>query len=246
MKRLLVDAGNSRIKWAVADAAGIGPQSSEAHDGDPDAVLRRILENAAPSPDEIVLVDVSTRIDTERLPVTSRRLTATASACGVVNGYRSPGQLGADRWAALLAARTILAGRAGCIVDCGTAITLDLLDAQGHHLGGVISPGLQLQRQALYRGTALLASQPGTETAADGDWGRDTATAIAAGARLAVAGCIGHGVAHARELLGADTVVVLTGGDAARVLDGIHPPLLEAPALVLEGADIWVRDACAH
>src|SRR5690606_12310751 len=74
------------------------------------------------------------------------------NAAGVVNGYERPEQLGADRWLAILAGFS-RAKRASVIVDCGSAITLDLVSARGEHLGGYIAPGLTLMRRALLGNT---------------------------------------------------------------------------------------------
>jgi type III pantothenate kinase len=71
-----------------------------------------------------------------------------AQACGVINGYDDPEQLGADRWAALIAARS-MAIQGACIMDVGTAISIDGLDGQGVHLGGVIFPGTELLRNVV-------------------------------------------------------------------------------------------------
>ena len=99
--------------------------------------------------------------------VTPIWLTASAAACGVVNGYATPEQLGADRWAALVAARlrahtTDLFPAPVVVVNAGTAVTIDTLDADGRFRGGVILPGLRLMLRALADHTSCLKSAPGT------------------------------------------------------------------------------------
>ena len=67
----------------------------------------------------------------------------------VINGYSTFEQLGADRWAAIVGAWQ-LRRRALCVVDAGTAVTIDLVAASGRHQGGVIVPGLDLMRFIAY------------------------------------------------------------------------------------------------
>lgn len=241
---LLADAGNARIKWALADAGGPGACSAVPHDAEPRATLARVLAGLPEAPREIVLVDVSGRIDDAGFDVPLRRVIPSARCAGVSNAYSEPSRLGADRWAALLAARA-LAGGAACVVDCGSAVTIDLLDGRGRHLGGAIAPGPRLQRFALHRGTAMIELPAEDDAAAGGeaDWGRDTAAAVACGARLAVAGFVTAGVAEARRVLGDDMQVLLTGGDAVLARAHVGMPFTEVPDLVLQGAWIWAGSA---
>ena len=78
-----------------------------------------------------------------------------AQCAGVINAYPQPEKLGVDRWLTLLAVNQDYQ-QPVCIVDCGTAITVDILDAQGKHLGGVISSGLRLMKQSLQENTQQL------------------------------------------------------------------------------------------
>jgi acetyl-CoA C-acetyltransferase len=103
-------------------------------------------------------------------------LIASAERAGVINRYQQPERLGADRWAALIAARHRQAGPQ-LVVSAGTALTADMLDAQGVFLGGIIAPGLRLMQQSLAAGTAGLPLSPGQYA----EWPRDTAEAIATG-----------------------------------------------------------------
>lgn len=145
--------------------------------------------------------------------------------------YLNPARLGVDRWLAALAASA--SGASACaIVDCGTALTVDLVDAGGVHEGGVIAPGAATMAQALNASTARLPLVAGPAPAFPG---RTTDECIALGCDLAVAGLVAQAVARfdperRRRWL-------ITGGAAPRLLDrAIGMPTLEhRPDLVLEG-----------
>ena len=158
---LVLDLGNSRCKWALADAgqepAGLTPGGALAYGED----FARALDNsfrALPRPEHAaaVCVAASAHLQTLALWVRShwglelQPIVTRAAQLGVTNSYKNPASLGADRWAALIAARARSPG-AACVVDCGTALTIDALDANGVYRGGVILPGLALMRAALLR-----------------------------------------------------------------------------------------------
>lgn len=160
--------------------------------------------------------------------------------CGVVNGYRDPGQLGTDRWAALVAARAVQEGPC-LVVVAGTATTIDMLHPDGRFLGGLIVPGLSLMRQSLNRGTAQLPDIEGAIT----PFPASTPEAIANGALQATLGAMDRMRAVLREAAGAEPRILLSGG-AGPVLR----PHIEAECavewrehLVLEGLARISREA---
>ena len=166
------------------------------------------------------------------------------SACGVTNGYRQPRMLGVDRWAAMIGARA--ESRAAlCIVDAGSAITIDALDREGLHLGGQIIPGLRLMGRSLKRDTIgmrdlrIRTGDPGSGMAlfADG-----TVDAVRAGALNAVCGAI----ERAAKILRAEGLrprVFMTGGGAAPILNALEIKVTHRPNLVLRGLATLLQDA---
>ncbi|HXF09042.1 MAG TPA: type III pantothenate kinase [Candidatus Acidoferrales bacterium] len=219
--RLLLDLGNTRIKWA-AQAPGA-----------PDFIARGAVLHETGSitdrwplpqrPDAVWLCSVADRSRTEAvvqavgrawgMPV--HRVASQAAGFGVRSAYAEPQRMGADRWAALVGARSLGAGPV-CILDLGTALTGDLLDAQGSHLGGIIAPGRHLLQQSLRGGTAQVitdAPAPAIEGWGTG-LGRTTDDCVAWGVTHSVIGCCMRIVDVARARLGADVTVLLTGGDA--------------------------------
>jgi type III pantothenate kinase len=177
----------------------------------------------------------------DRFGVKAEFALSQAIGNGVVNGYRSPETLGVDRWLGILAAKNHVAG-SFVLVDCGSAITVDLVNARGEHLGGYIAPGLRLLRTSLNTNTvglkfenlgAPVSDQPGT----------DTESAILSAEFIMIKAL----VETAKLLLGqiTDDVVelIVTGGDGqwlVRVMSGgrfQEDLVLEGLAIALNKGD---------
>lgn len=230
MNRLFVDVGNSRVKYATGDSA----LTAIPHEGDAPRALARMLDAVA-RPDEIILVDV-TGAAAHALPNFSvRELKSGAASCGVTNAYAEPTRLGADRWAALIGARARYRG-AVCIVDAGSALTVDALNAEGRHLGGWIAPGLVLAVAALANGTRFAHST--AEGRADSGFAIDTADAIHAGVRNAALGFVERACRTAEAAIGESPQLVFCGGDAT-TLASEFPGAVVDELLVLRGLMAW-------
>lgn len=154
---------------------------------------------------------------------------STAAALGVSNAYEQPERLGVDRWLSLLAAHRYYPGKR-CIVDCGTAITVDILD-QGRHLGGLIAPGLATMRKSLHSETAALDA---VDCSSDLHFARHTAAAITGGTLMAAIGLI----RSAMQRLAGDYRLLLTGGDAELLAAKLELPLIVDRDLVLKGLSV--------
>jgi len=149
----------------------------------------------------------------------------------VRNRYRQPEQLGVDRWVALIGARG-LTSSAACVVDCGTAVTVDALSAEGEFLGGAVFPGLRLLRDSLVRGTAGIPANEGDATDC---LARSTADGVAAGTLFGLAGAVERLIDEYRRTLGATMRVFLTGGDAPALAARLRAAHTPVPDLVLKG-----------
>lgn len=237
---LLVDIGNSRVKWGWGDAVGIraGTPFATADLATALAVHWRGL----PPPAQVLVSNVGgaaaaatlqawTQPHWQLTPVFAR---SVAAGFGVVNGYAAPETLGVDRWLALVAARGLHTGPV-CVADCGTALTFDALDGQGRHLGGWIAPGLGLMRQALARGTAALPDITSTAVTGLAD---NTRAGIAGGTLQAAAGLIEGGMRRVAEHSNAAPALLLTGGDAAAIAAVLAMPSVTQADLVLQGLQI--------
>jgi type III pantothenate kinase len=248
--RLLVDVGNSRIKWALASAGALRPGPGRTYTS---AVLPDLMDalwGDLPRPTSVRLCNVAG--DAVAAPMADwvaqrwgcplSTATPAPEAYGVTCAYAHPERLGADRWAALVAARDLVGGPT-CVVDLGTAITLDALHASGRHLGGLIAPGLGLMGQSLHRGT-----HAGYRLPLDNAWGNalalgtDTAQGVTAGTLYAAVGLIERAMADLTERLGAVPRLLLSGGDAPRVLPHLRLPVQHVPELVLLGLAVMERD----
>ncbi len=244
--RLLVDLGNTRLRWAMLGEDGtLGRPAAVVHGGRP---LEPVLDAAwsgLAAPQAVLACAVSGEEAAgalagwcrRRWGVEVTRVQAPAEGWGVRNAYHEPERLGADRWAALVAARGLFPGRPVCIVDCGTAVTVDALAADGAHLGGLIAPGLGLMRRSLATGTAGVAEADalGGRPQEVALLARSTRDAVTAGTLHCLAAFVARAGADVGEALGSGTVRVLTGGDAPALLPLLGEGWCHEPALVLRG-----------
>ena len=240
-----IDAGNTRVKWRLrtedgrplqqgdfSQADGVLSAFHELQQGEVTAV--RLASVAAVDK----IAEMTSRLEARfNVPV---QLVQTIGKGPVQVAYDVPSRLGVDRWLAMLAARDA-AKKAVLVIDCGTALTIDIVDADGRHAGGYIIPGYHLMRQALSKNTGQVRFGPETEPRglqpAD-----STLHAVNSGALLALVGAVVH--VHDEQLggsVGAGLEVYLTGGDAARLSP--HLPFAHkcCPDLVLDG--LWVADS---
>jgi type III pantothenate kinase len=249
--KLLVDLGNSRLKWAWLEDGALRDPGAAPHD-QASASVTAALEQDGRRPEEIVMAGVASAALTNaiaarlsgafRAPV--RTIVTGRAACGVRNGYRDPAQLGVDRWLALIAAWARYR-QALCVVDAGTAITIDALAGDGGHLGGYIVPGPELMRASLLCGTGRLAAAVAGPTEPTGDppaFGRDTEACIRLGARRGIAALVESSLALLAGN-GARPLLVVTGGGADALAEGLPVNARVHPLLVLEGLAASCREA---
>jgi type III pantothenate kinase len=237
---LLLDAGNTSVKWGLCEGGNITAHGSFIYAENNFVDLADQSWSALQTPAGVVVANVAGKELGRRLSgwtikhwgITPVFVVATGQACGVTNAYTVPEHLGVDRWAALIGARQH-GGGAVCVVDCGTAITLDTLGADGVHQGGVILPGVEMLKQLLLKNTALTNTSRTQEPA--GLFAMGTADAINGGALYMAVAAIDRIVADMASALDAHPDVVITGGDASRILTLLACPALHDPELVLKG-----------
>ncbi len=240
---LFIDLGNSRIKWRLG--AGQPQQAVEYGNGPLDAVLNDVWKKL-PSPEHIWLASVAPdRIRRALQSWTSRAwgvtphvVTVQPEACGVSCGYQDPGQLGVDRWMAIIAAHDVCPGGA-CVVDCGTATTLDVLDSNGRHLGGFILPGVTMMRRILARETGL---NPALGVTQSMEWGNSTASCIDLGIYKSVVSLIEQSVERLQAAGVCDPGVILTGGACSLIKPHLQLAHEHRDALVLDGMETFVQE----
>jgi type III pantothenate kinase len=236
--QLLVDIGNTNLKWTTREQGRLGEMRVLRHHGGLPIDLHAAWERLQ-VPDEILVASVGVEALTDALIRTCRsrwgreprRARTLARGHGVTIAYSSPERLGVDRWLALIAVHAEGGGPA-LIMDAGTAVTYDVILADGRHLGGLILPGIDLMRNALLAGTHIPRVEPQDALA---PWGADTAEAIAAGSIQAPAALAVRLAERLANEAGAEPRLVLTGGDAERLLPAVGRPARLEPDLVLRG-----------
>jgi type III pantothenate kinase len=239
---LAVDIGNSRIKWGVCCGRRWVARGAVDHDqagelqtawADLPADCRAIGSNVAGS-------DAAERIEAllsvRERPI--RWIESPHSQCGVRNRYDDPARLGTDRWAALIAARS-METHACLVVNAGTGVTVDALAANGDFLGGLILPGLRLMGDALARFTSRLGREAGSYAA----FPRNTADAIASGAIEAVAGAAERMRARLGEVAHGPVQVIASGGSIEALASHLPPNARLVENLVLEGLVIIAAES---
>ena len=244
---LLCDVGNTRIKWAPASPRGeLRPGGAVEHGGEwAEPALRRSLA-ALGRVERVVAASVAAAAVDESLEACVRRrwslvpewMPACHHGWGVQCAYAAPETMGADRWAMLVAARR-RSPQGACVVSCGTALTVDLLDPQGRHLGGVIMPGIALMRRSLSENTALIAPAAGRVVSHPDN----TPDAVATGTALAAASTVDRLFATLVESAAPAAACILSGGNAGEVRPLLAREAALVPGLVLEGLALMATEA---
>jgi len=242
--KLLIDLGNSRLKSALWDGAQLrhGPALTHAGGTADDALAEAdfsALWKDMPPPHTIWIASVAataleqrlTRALAEHFAVSPKFARSPASACGVRNAYSAPARLGVDRFLGLVAAHAEVPG-AAVVASCGTALTLDAVDAGGLHLGGLIAPSPGLMRSALLDRAARLGELAAAQVV---DFADTTAAAVESGTWLAAVALIERFVARTRARVGQDPVLIVAGGAARRLAALLDSEHRVEPDLVLRG-----------
>ena len=244
MTALLLDVGNSRLKWGVYEDGNIRRTGHIAHQKLREQGLSALTTKIPRRVDVVHASNVAgTSFATRLSGVVGSHCNADVHYArsekrgwGVTNAYRQPRRLGVDRWVAMIAAYAEV--QSAClVVDAGTAVTLDALDDDGGHLGGQIIPGVETMLESLSSATSDLPAVKAAKTPHAGDlkmFGKNTTAAIREGAQNAVAGAIDRAAVTLEENGYAPTIV-LTGGGASRILGALGTEPLHRPNLVLSG-----------
>lgn len=227
MSFLVLDIGNTRLKWGLYDRRAVDA-TLLAHG----AVYLEQIETLAerdwrhwPAPQAMLGCAVAGQAVRRRAEeqlefwdLAPRWVVSQAEACGVVNGYEHPARLGSDRWAAIIGARgRVLAEgppRPALVVMVGTAVTVDALAADGRFLGGLILPGFGLMLKALESGTAGLHVPTGEIQR----FPVNTSDALMSGGSYAIAGAIERMHGHVLEACGEAPALYMTGGAAGKLV----------------------------
>ena len=247
---LLVDLGNSRLKWASHQNGQLCSVGCLKYDEENLATSISAAWSSLPAPGKIyVSSDVDSRLTAvlsqwveKQWATVAHIITPKDHAYGVKNAYQDPLQLGTDRWAALVAVRNNIKG-AAIIIDCGTAITIDVMNAKGEHLGGMIIPGIQMMQQSLFKGTHKINRTDEKNEPVLTALGKNTREGVRSGIHTAVIAFINETISRATRQTMPQTKTekmtnVITGGDADVILPFLDNSVIHKPTLVLEGLAI--------
>lgn len=242
---LLIDIGNTNVKWAYADQAHIGELHRKPCGGIAGEAFAQTCWGADDPPQRVFLSNVAGP-DLEGVLVGWMRThwglsidvaRPTRQAVGVTNGYTDPSQLGIDRWLTLLAVHQKIPV-AACIVDCGTAITLDVLTRTGEHLGGMILPGLDLMREGLLSRTQIPRVE---DVDVECLLAKDTAMAVASAAAHSAAALVDRTMEQMRHKKIGPMKLICTGSDAEKLASLIQHPVQIERDLVVQGLHCLAR-----
>lgn len=232
---LLIDIGNTRLKWAVGRQLDITPGQAIDNIEIDRASLAHIWQAILP-PDQLAISCVSSSqlsdlvisVANELWPgIALIQAKSEAQEFGVTNVYQQPQKLGVDRWLGMIAGYNKYQ-KALCIIGCGTAITVDVVDSSGRHLGGLISPGLRLMKESLAKGTENLSL---SKIVYPFGLATNTDAAIYNGTLSAACGLIELVLKNQPNT----TQLLLTGGDAGIIAAHLTRPATIDPDLVLSG-----------
>jgi len=243
MTQLLIDLGNSRLKWVLAEGADFVQRGVRAHHGDPVSAFDAIAAEIPAAPGALWFANVAgADVAAQVRQAAQQRWQLQAQLAQVVDGqgglqlaYAQPQRLGVDRWL-MMQALWAQYRQAFVVVSAGTALTFDAVDAQGRHRGGVIAPGLITMQTAVLGATRFEAGGPDQQF--DDGLGADTEACVRQGALHACAGLIDRLAARYAE---AQVHAVLSGGDALVLAPHLAMQWLQRPDLVLEGLQVLAR-----
>ncbi|WP_051304809.1 type III pantothenate kinase [Chitinilyticum litopenaei] len=244
---LLIDLGNTRTKWLLSSGAlpADSPDDAAAHP--PVCLPAGHASDAAslfaawrdlPRPHAVAGCAVGSAQLQQKIAAFCRThwqlqavwLHPSAQDLGIANPYAS-GQLGSDRWAALLGAATLHPHTGLVVVSAGTACVIDALSRHGQFLGGYIAPGYRMQRLALHQHTARLPLAEGGAQA----FPHNTADAIASGCLFSLTGAITQMAEQLAQHDGCPPHILLSGGDAALLASRLNKPARVVDNLPLRG-----------
>lgn len=243
---LLVDIGNSQIKWTTIQSKVL---ADSQHFGRPKTGIKAALNKAWKSLDDIEAVFVSnvagdkiaaqlTEWIDKQWQLTPVFVQSEKRRFGVTNAYEQPETLGVDRWLAIVAGRQH-ARKVTCVIDCGTAITVDIVTEKGQHQGGLIVPGLSLMKKMLTDNTDALSNV--TQESEFNLLATNTHSAIQAGTLYMVTATLENLINDLQQNFTDEVRFLITGGDAEELIPLMPQPLIHEPDLVLKGLAQYAR-----
>lgn len=240
---LVIDVGNTRLKWAWLTSTGLSDQQAVVHRDAKPGIWTTTLFKSGQRPKRVLVSNVAglgmaktlARLTKRNFHVDVEFVTASREFHGLTSGYLDPSLLGADRWLALIGAWT-LARTSLCVVDAGTAVKVDSVDSSGQHLGGLIAPGIHMMREVLMSNTSDIAKAAlNSSPSLAGVLANNTIAAVSRGAVFALAGMADRAAEVIEQSTGSKPKLFITGGDANMIAGTMRSHGEIVPDLVLQG-----------
>lgn len=241
---LVIDIGNTRTKWALADDAGNLSELEVCMNAN---IATSNLSAAAPKADKALIANVAgeamaTQVAQLIAPLPAKFIAVSTQACNVTNNDYPA--LGVDRWAALIAVRQRIK-QAALVVNAGTAITMDALTEKGVFLGGSIMPGLHLMHTSLNQHAVQINIHAGSGLTHLTNFATNTKDAVETGCLNAVVGAIGLMLKRLEKHSGWLPKLVICGGDASKIVEALKPELKQVIIIeypVLQGLVLLAKE----
>ena len=245
MAKLLVDVGNTSVKWGLMDSSVPLVMSQQRYPQKIDATFfTELWENLGENklkPNKVIVSCVASTEVWEALQgavqslwsIKADRVMAEASAYGLKNAYSQPADLGSDRWCALIGAYHAL-NSGVVVIDCGSAITIDIANESGEHLGGYILPGMSMMKQSLGSETAQVRATSSSNQNDELAPGKSTSECVSAAVNLVVVSFI-EAVVQKQLIRLPGLSCVLTGGDANKIAEHLQLKCVKMPDIILRG-----------
>ena len=244
--KLLIDIGNTRVKFAFLESGRFADSQTfvrsktgikaglNSHFKGVEGIEAVFVSNVAGDKIAAQLTEWTEK----KWQVTPTFVQSEKKRFGVTNAYAEPEVLGVDRWLSLIAARQH-ARMATCIIDCGTAITVDIVTKYGLHQGGMILPGLDLMRNSLVSGTSDLTDM--LEESEFKTLAVNTQSAIQTGTLYTVTATIDRLMSDLKEQFKNRIRFIITGGDAELIRPILPANIAHYPDIVLKGLAYYAR-----
>jgi len=241
---LFIDRGNTATKWQVADGSnlvieGVGNNSNSIDmtlgEIEKEHFLAIVVSSVGSNEFQCALNEWAEK----RNHPSPSFIESSSKACGITNAYDKPKTLGVDRWLAIIAAHNKYDGLL-CVVDSGTAMTMDFVLGNGEHLGGYIVPGSKLMRRSLLLNTKKIHI---SDVSVKECLGVNTAEAVVFGIEQMLLAFIEAKIVEISKKYQQKVTLILTGGHAEQLAEGLVSPVNFEKDLVLQGLKVMFEQA---
>ncbi|MCL6270017.1 type III pantothenate kinase [Sansalvadorimonas sp. 2012CJ34-2] len=241
MRILDIDAGNTRVKWRYLVDGKSHKAGAFANDSS-NALVEMIADSVDGAVDLCRMASVRAPKERESLRASLENVFGVSPALpdpesgigGVHFPDADPCRLGDDRWLAMLGARKHYPDGPVVVIDSGTALTLDAVDANGVFQGGLITPGVNTMLKSMVDAADLLVLPDEKEFSRS--LAKNSVQAVLNGALSMAASLIEREV----QRFNSQARVVLCGGDARMLAEQMNIPVEYCPELVFEGLEVAI------